>query len=90
MKKLRRNIFWSIELSALSVLFLILLIFNLFKYFQYDQKEWQMLSSIMDSAEESLLFDQSFKPDNKSDSDDFKQNHIFLSGKKTFYFEFLV
>ncbi len=84
MKKLRRNIFWSIELSALSVLFLILLIFNLFKYFQYDQKEWQMLSSIMDSAEESLLFDQSFKPDNKSDSDDFKQNHIFLSGKKTF------
>lgn len=63
MKKLRKKIFWSIELSALSILFLILLIFNLVRYFQYEQKEWQMLSSVMESAEENLLFQQTFDSD---------------------------
>ena len=80
MKKLRKKIFWSIELSALSILFLILLIFNLVRYFQYEQKEWQMLSSVLESAEDNLFFKQSFDSDNdklKRSENDFSNNKSF-------------
>lgn len=70
MKKLRKKIFWSIELSATGVLFLILFFFNLIRYFQYEQKEWQMLSSVIESAEDNLLFNQPFSSDLPSDSRD--------------------
>lgn len=47
-KKLRRKIFWSIELSAIGVLFLILFVYNVIQYAQGQKAEWQMLSLAME------------------------------------------
>lgn len=78
MKTLRKKIFWSIELSAVSILFLILFIFNLVQYFQYEQKEWKMLSSVMDSAVETFEFNyESGQPNN------FSENKSFHGFEKT-------
>lgn len=43
MKKLRRKIFWSIELSAVGILAAVLVVFNAANYAQYQHVEWKML-----------------------------------------------
>ena len=47
-EKLRKEIFWSIELAALGVLFFILVVYNGVQYTQNEQEEWQMLSFILE------------------------------------------
>ena len=55
--KLRKKIFWSIELAALGVLFLILVVYNGVQYTQNEQKEWQMLSFLLDINDDAGMPD---------------------------------
>jgi|GEM_PF-1622151 len=51
--KLRKQIFWSIELSTLGVLLIILIIFNTINYMQNDHEEWEMMNSYMQRLDAS-------------------------------------
>lgn len=51
MNKLRRRIFWSIELSAVGILAAVLVVFNVVNYAQLQRQEWKMLQQAAAAAE---------------------------------------
>lgn len=52
-KKLKRNIFWSVQLSAMAVLFCFLILLNILNATQSEQEEQKIMSAFLDMENKS-------------------------------------
>ena len=83
-KKLRRKIFWSIELSAIAVLFIILAGYDTFQIIRNQNEEWKMLSSVMESVRSSEEENSDvFSEEKKGQKDGFGKKKHMKGGKNT-------
>lgn len=80
--KLRKKIFWSIELSAIGVLFLILFVYNGIQFAKSEKKEWEMLSVVLEKQSEGGIWNVG-KENGKEPGKEGKERERKRGGKGT-------